>query len=248
MRPAKEFNTKQAEEFHAKGYTDIEIAEEMNVGYHKVFTWRREAELPRNTATPLLVTASKFQMMLDEGKTEEKVVDEMDISQHKLTRVKKALKSRNVGKAIRLIQSGMSDTEISNKLKISRQRIHQIRKAAGVPPQRNAQKQEHLEKIKELYLRGMNDHLIAEQIGIRSETVGLYRRNNLHLPALTHTGHREEILKKMKKIKALCAKNLTDKRIAEKLGMSQPQVMKLRREMGISSSREKRLTSLKGVE
>jgi len=248
MRPAKEFNTKQAEELYAKGFTDIEIADEMKVSYHKVFTWRREAELPRNKTVPLLEVASQFQMKLDDGKTENEVVVEMGISEHKLKRVKKALKSRSVGKAIRLIQSGKSDTEISKTLKMSRQRIHQIRKAAGVPPQRNTQKKECLRRIKELYLRGMNDHLIAEEIGIRSETVGLYRRNDLHLPALTHTGHKEDILKKMKRIEALSKKNLTDKQMAKKLDMSQPQVMKLRREMGIPSSREKRLASLKGVQ
>ena len=85
--------------------------------------------------------------------------------------------------------------------------------------------------VRELHEQGLNDAEIARKLNASYSSVNTARRVILQLPAISKLGQNSTV--NQEDIRALHAKNLNDREIAQRLGCSNSTVYKYRKRMGL---------------
>ncbi|MFW5794906.1 MAG: terminase gpP N-terminus-related DNA-binding protein [Bacillota bacterium] len=123
-------------------------------------------------------------------------------------------------KRLKLYNKGFTDKEIAEKLGLTETPISHWRNKNNLEPNAKIEKidDEIREQIEDYYFEGFSDNKIAEKLGISFGTVILYRRRNNLPPNNKTTGKLKK--KKHNKRLELYKKGLSDREIAEKVGLS----------------------------
>lgn len=140
-------------------------------------------------------------------------------SRHKLPRVR----------VFELVEQGLNDRQIAERLGLSRSAVQKIRSSAGLEPVLSPIDKE---AFLSLYNQGMGDAHIAAQLS-RTKTEVTRLRRTMGLP----TQGRARVQIPEPRLLELHAQGLSDGQIAAELGVSRTHVLKARKRLGLASNR-----------
>lgn len=203
---------------------------------------QRKAREPRPVKPPRVPMTARIgadvERLHAEGLLDVEIAARLDVSSWTVTRVRKARGLPRLHKRIdraeiaRLNAEGMSDVDIAATLGISVHTVGVIRRELGLPKVTRALTARNVE-IARMVAEGASDAEIAERLGTTRQAVSQARRKQGILRDTTPRAPRARRAKvdHTEEITRLHAEGLTDREIADTIGLAQTTVSRIRREL-----------------
>lgn len=203
---------------------------------------QRKAREPRPVKPPRVPVAEKIgddvSRLHSEGLLDVEIAERLGVSSWAVSRVRNTLglprnhKRIDRAEITRLNGEGRSDVEIAGTLGVSVHTVGVIRRELGLPKVTRAHTARNAE-IARLAGEGLSDAEIAERVGVTRQAVSQARRKQ---GILRDTAPRTPRVPRVKvdhteEITRLHADGLTDREIADTIGLAQTTVSRMRREL-----------------
>jgi DNA-binding NarL/FixJ family response regulator len=214
---------------HGEGKTDAEIGVEIGVSRGRVGDFRRELELPANRKP---------------GKQRERAPRAPRRDAHPLVAA--------------LHAEGLRDAEIAERINLNAAYVGQLRRDLHLPPNRRPSanraaprpRRDLSPDVAKLHDQGLTDAQIGEKLNAGTAWVSELRRRmgrRVNRQPNTRPTGRTRRTDRREELAAAHAEGLTDRLIAERLGLSRSEVGRLRRELGLTANEGPRAPSTREI-
>ena len=241
------FDQKQARALYDAGQNDSQIGAALDVSPRTIARWRRKNDLPG--IMRVQIDEAKARELLEKGYTIRHVADYFSVSTHAIHNFIRregmyppCLRSGIVldtNKALELYNEGHSDITIAQLCNVPVQAVSTWRAQEDLPSQKRLNQSKY-DQMSSLYNDGLSDAQIAAQLGCSAQSVYRFRKKQ-NLPAHRQTNrvyssgdtpatwNKEEALQ-------LYKQGLSDRKIAEKLGIAHSTIGQWRRAQGLPAT------------